>query len=115
MVTVAAGDGAGNVSNCHSIITVSTVDANAPVAVCQPTTVAISLTGVGMLDPATIDGGSADNCGIATLSADVTHFSCPDIGTTNVVLTVEDAAGNSDNCNAIVTICLLYTSPSPRD
>src|SRR5690606_27357309 len=51
-----------------------------------------------------IDGGSTDNCGIASISANPTTFDCGDVGDNTVMLTVTDVNGNSNTCTAIVTV-----------
>ena len=61
-------------------------------------------TGTATITAADIDGGSTDNCGIASIEADVTSFDCTDLGTNNVILTVTDNAGNTDACTAVVTV-----------
>ncbi|MDO3695668.1 BspA family leucine-rich repeat surface protein [Wenyingzhuangia sp. chi5] len=56
------------------------------------------------LTPEEIDGGSTDNGVIASLSASKTLFSCNDLGTNIVTLTVKDASGNTSTCSATVTV-----------
>ena len=51
-----------------------------------------------------VDGGSTDNVGIVSYSIDIDTFSCAEVGTNTVTLTVTDAAGNSDTCTATVTV-----------
>src|SRR5690606_11098623 len=51
-----------------------------------------------------INNGSADNCGIVSMSLSRTSFTCADVGDNNVSLTVKDANGNSDTCIAVVTV-----------
>ncbi|MBE0668836.1 MAG: hypothetical protein IH593_14340, partial [Bacteroidales bacterium] len=38
------------------------------------------------------------------MAADITTFDCTDLGPNNVVLTVTDNAGNSDECTSVVTV-----------
>ena len=94
-------DAAGNqsVATCNFIVTV--VDNQAPVAVCQNITINLGAGSVSIV-AADIDGGSTDNCSIASLSASQTTFNA--VGTYNVTLTVTDAAGNTDDCVAVVTV-----------
>ncbi|RFN58148.1 HYR domain-containing protein [Marixanthomonas ophiurae] len=51
-----------------------------------------------------IDGGSTDNCGIASTSIDVTSFDCSNIGDNTVTLTVTDNSGNTSTCTTTVTV-----------
>ena len=51
-----------------------------------------------------IDGGSTDNCQIATMEIDRTQFTKADLGEQIVTLTVSDYAGNSSTCQSTITI-----------
>ncbi len=97
-----ATDDSGNTDVCTFNVTVT--DNEAPVAVCQPITVQLDASGNATIAAADVDGGSTDNCGIASLSIDVTAFTCANIGPNNVTLTVEDIYGNSATCVAVVTV-----------
>ena len=97
-----ATDDSGNTDVCTFDVTVT--DNEAPVAVCQPITVQLDASGNASIVAADIDGGSTDNCGIATLSASQTAFTCANIGNNNVTLTVEDVNGNTATCVAVVTV-----------
>ncbi|MEZ4778868.1 MAG: proprotein convertase P-domain-containing protein [Flavobacteriaceae bacterium] len=101
-VTVTSEDDCGNTSTCTFDVTVS--DNEPPVAVCQNITVQLDASGNASIVAADVDGGSTDNCGIATLAVDIDTFDCSDVGPNNVVLTVTDVNGNSSQCTAIVTV-----------
>lgn len=92
----------GNSSTCNANVTVQ--DNVAPTAGCQDVTVQLDATGNASIAPADIDGGSTDNCGLASLSAAPTSFTCADTGTGTSTLTVTDVNGNSSTCNAYVTM-----------
>lgn len=109
-ITMTANDGSGNTSSCTFDIIL--LDATPPTAVCQNITVYLDGTGNATITAADIDGGSSDNCGGVTLSASQTSFTCADIGTNNVTLTVTDGNTNSDNCVAVVTV-MDTVSPAP--
>jgi hypothetical protein len=66
-VTLTATDVNSNVTTCTATVTVE--DTTAPAAVCQNITVQLDASGNASITAADIDGGSADNCGIANLSA----------------------------------------------
>ena len=51
-----------------------------------------------------MDGGSTDNCGIASLDVSPNTFTCADVGLNTVTLTVTDVNGNSSTCTATVTV-----------
>ena len=101
-VTLTVTDVNGNSSTCTAVVTVE--DNVAPAAVCQNITVQLDASGNVSITAGDVDGGSTDACGIATSSIDITDFTCADIGTNNVVLTVTDVNGNSSTCVAVVTV-----------
>jgi len=82
----------------------SNTDTTNPVAVCQNITIVLNENGVVSITDDQIDGGSTDNVGIETITANKTFYSCEDVGVNSVTLTVTDAAGNSDTCNAFVIV-----------
>jgi hypothetical protein len=80
------------------------VDNTAPTASCKNITVALSPAGTVTITPQMVDNGSSDACGIQSLALDKTNFTCADIGSNNVTLTVTDRAGNVSTCTAVVTV-----------
>ena len=101
-VTLTADDGNGNSSTCTATVTV--LDSMAPTAVCQNITVYLDGAGNASITAADLDGGSADNCTTISLSASQTAFTCTDLGTNSVTLTVTDGSSNSSTCVAVVTV-----------
>ncbi|WP_181566743.1 HYR domain-containing protein [Aequorivita sp. CIP111184] len=97
-----ATDVNGNVSTCSFTITV--IDNEAPVAVCQNITIQLDTAGNAAIVAADVDGGSTDQCGVATISIDMDTFDCSNVGDNNVILTVTDVNGNTSTCTAIVTV-----------
>ena len=75
-----------------------------PVADCENITVELDDSGNATIEAEQLNDDSADDCGTLTFSASQTQFSCADVGTVNVTLTVTDASGNTDECTAIVTV-----------
>ncbi|MEZ4794479.1 MAG: HYR domain-containing protein [Flavobacteriaceae bacterium] len=108
-VTLTATDIHGNSSSCVAVVTVE--DVTAPVALCQNITVQLDASGTVTIDPALLDGGSSDACGIdpSGYSVDIDTFDCSNLGDNNVVLTVTDVNGNTATCSAIVTVEDLTT------
>jgi hypothetical protein len=70
-------DAAGNTSTCSFNVTI--VDNEAPVAICQDITVQLDASGNASITAADINNGSNDACGIASISADITSFTCADL------------------------------------
>src|SRR5437763_1803753 len=101
-VTLTVTDNNTNSATCTATVTV--VDLIAPVAVCQDLRVELNANGQGTIDPAQINNGSTDACGIASLSLSQTNFDCSNIGTNLVTLTVTDNNGNSQSAPATVTV-----------
>ena len=101
-ITWTVTDVNGNFGQCTFTMTVE--DAQNTVAVCQSITVQLDANGMASITPGDIDDGSTDNCGVANLSLDVSDFTCANLGANTVTLTVTDAAGNQDQCTALVTV-----------
>ncbi|MDX2361075.1 MAG: HYR domain-containing protein [Crocinitomicaceae bacterium] len=102
VVTLTVTDASSNTSNCN--FNAIGVDVVAPTAVCQNINAYLDGAGNVTITAADLDGGSTDNCGSITLSASQTAFTCANIGTNNVTLTVTDVSTNSSNCVAVVTV-----------
>ncbi|MCB0454870.1 MAG: HYR domain-containing protein, partial [Aequorivita sp.] len=103
VVELSVTDSDGNTVTCNFMVTV--VDNEAPVAVCQDITVDLDpVTGMATITGADVDNGSTDNCGIASMSLDVSSFDCSMTGANTVILTVTDNAGNSSTCTSTVTV-----------
>ncbi len=101
-VTLTVTDNNGNSNTCTATVTVE--DNIAPTALCQNTTVQLDASGNGSIVPADVDGGSTDNCTFILTSLDNNAFDCSNVGTNTVVLTISDFSGNSNTCNATVTV-----------
>jgi len=86
------------------VYTYTVDDVTNPIAVCQNITVQLDASGNATIVASDIDNGSSDNCGIASMSLDITSFDCTDLGPNTVILTVEDICGNQATCNATVTV-----------
>ncbi len=87
---------------CDVMLTI--VDNIFPTAVCQDKTVYINSSGMTTISATDIDDGSSDNCGIDSYTLDKTEFTCDDIGTNYVNLTVADDSGNASSCLAVVSV-----------
>jgi hypothetical protein len=101
-ITLTATDGSGNTSACT--FDVSLNDTISPTMVCQNINVYLDGTGNATIVAGDIDGGSTDNCGSVTLAADITAFTCADLGPNTVTLTGTDGNTNTANCTSTVTV-----------
>ena len=110
--TVTVTDAAHGCSNTKQVTVGSALDITNPVAICQPVTVNLDANGNGSVTPQEVNNNSTDNCtasGSLILSLDKTTFNTGDVGTNTVVLTVEDASGNTDQCSATITVIYSAT------
>jgi len=101
-VTLTVTDVSGQTTTCDATVTV--IDDINPEALCQPVTIYLDAAGVATLAPSDIDNGSNDICGIKSLEVDKDTFSCTDLGTNTVTLTVTDNSDNVSTCTAEVTV-----------
>lgn len=102
LVTLTVLDIAGNTSTCNATVTVS--ETGDPTAVCQNITVQLDATGNVSITGSQVGGASIDNCGVASIDATPTDFTCADIGDNNVTVTATDGSGNTNNCASVVTV-----------
>lgn len=112
-VNFAISDASGNIDTAFYKVTV--IDNIAPVAKCKnglATVNPFTLTSTS-LDPAIINDGSTDNCGIASMSVSPSNFTCNDAGTKHTVtLTVRDSSGNTNTCTAQIYIDRASANPT---
>ena len=104
-VTVVVTDIHGNSSTNTFNVTVN--DAEPPVIVANPVTVTLDASGSYTLtasDVANMVVGSSDNCGIASTNVSRSTFSCDDVGTQTVQVTLTDVHSNSSTASASVTV-----------
>ncbi len=76
----------------------------APVARCKNITVTLDGNGNSSIQFSDINNGSSTPCGLASGTVSPTTFTCGNVGTNTVTLTVTDVNGNSSSCTATVTV-----------
>ncbi len=101
-ITLTATDGSENTSQCTSTVTV--IDTVSPEAICKNITIQLDSDGNASITAGDINNNSSDACGILSLSASTTAFTCSDLGANDVTLTVTDNNTNQATCVAIVTV-----------
>ncbi len=101
-LTLSVRDSSGNTAT--GTLTVTVADTVRPVVVTQPLTVFLNGSGNAAITAGDIDNSSTDNCGIDSIWLDIADFSCNDIGTNTVTLSVRDSSGNINTGTAIVTV-----------
>ena len=108
LIEYTAQDDCGNLATCTFTVTV--IDDDAPVAICQDITVILDDTGNATITADQLNFGSNDNCGVESLAINVDTFDCSNVGANQVTLTVTDIHGNTATCVASVTV-LDNTAP----
>ena len=101
-VQLSVSDAYGNSSTATAIVTV--VDKMAPTAITRTITIELDADGQATISAEQLDNGSSDNCGILSRSLSKSSFSCSDLGDNEVVLSLQDAAGNTSSATAIVRV-----------
>ncbi len=104
-VVIRATDACGNVSTTTFVVELK--DLTAPVALCKPYTVILNANGTGSIVLANINNGSYDNCTPTSqlvFGISQTNFTCANVGTNNVILTITDLCNNVSTCTAVVTV-----------
>jgi Bacterial Ig domain/FG-GAP repeat len=86
-------------------VDVNVTDLSDPVAVCSSSHVInLDSEGKGSISVADADGGSYDDCGLASKSIDKTQVNCSHTGGFTVTLTVEDTGGKQDSCTTTLAV-----------
>jgi len=97
------------VTDVNANVTTGTVDITVldtvrPAMAVQNITVQLDSFGNVTINSGMIDNGTADACGIASLSLNDSIFTCADVGANTVTLTAVDVNGNVDSATATVTV-----------
>ncbi|SDS94577.1 HYR-like domain-containing protein [Winogradskyella sediminis] len=70
----------------------------------SPFTLFLDASGNATLNPSDIDDGSTSDTGTLELSLSQTDFTCDDIGSHSITLTVNDGNGQTDTCTTTVIV-----------
>jgi len=90
---------------CDSlVITRYLTDSLAPQAICQNFTLDLDTSGKASLDPLAVGGNPSDACGIMTYKLSQENFTCDDVGSNQVTLTVTDSSGFANTCQVGVMV-----------
>eukprot|EP01094_Clydonella_sp_ATCC50884_P023221 TRINITY_DN5516_c0_g1_i1.p1 TRINITY_DN5516_c0_g1~~TRINITY_DN5516_c0_g1_i1.p1 ORF type:complete len:1652 (-),score=379.96 TRINITY_DN5516_c0_g1_i1:54-5009(-) len=105
MVTleVTADSGAVDTATCQVFIE----DGTPPIAQPEDINVELDATGMAVLDEdalGQLSGSSMDNCGIATVLANPSAFSCANVGANTVTVSVFDESGNMASATSTVYV-----------
>lgn len=79
-------------------------DITDPTVTLMDIAVSIDSSGNATITGAQLDNGSADNCGIDTITVSPDTFDCDQLGAHTVTVTVTDVNGNSATGTAVVTV-----------
>jgi len=101
-VTLTVTDNNSNVSSKTAVVTVE--DNVAPAAIAKNITVQLDATGIVSIAASDINNGSNDNCGINSMSVSPNSFTCANVGSNTVTLTVTDNNSNVSSKTAVVTV-----------
>ncbi|MEX2596581.1 MAG: GEVED domain-containing protein, partial [Salibacteraceae bacterium] len=101
-LTMSAVDFSGNISSGSVVLTV--VDTIAPTVITRSSKITLNTSGTTSLTVDSLNAGSWDSCGIASLTLSKSSFGCDDIGLNRVWLIATDVNGNTDSAVALVLV-----------
>src|SRR5690606_10452831 len=103
LVTYTITDYNGNTNTCQTNVIV--VDTTKPAIYCYvDTTIWLDDIGDFTINTNFLDSVSSDSCGIFSKTLDITDFSCADVGSNTVTLTIVDVNGNTSTCQTEVIV-----------
>jgi len=100
-VTLTVTDPSGNTATCTATVRIN--DVTNPTALCKNITIQLDATGNKTIAHNATDNGSFDNCSIV-YSLSKTSYTCANVGSNAVTLTVTDPTGLTATCSSTVTV-----------
>ncbi len=91
-----------NMSSCLSNVTVK--DATPPVAVCQDKTIQLNSQGKATVYGSMLAADSYDNCSVWSYSPVQKLYTCANVGSNNLTITVRDYSNNAATCVSVITV-----------
>lgn len=85
-------------------VTVTVVDTTAPVLKATALTLYLDASGKATVTAEAAGAGSADNCGLESLTLSRTEFDCEDTGEHEIILTGKDKSGNESEQTVMITV-----------
>ena len=101
LITLTGIDQSGNRNECSATVTIR--DLIIPVSQCKDFVINLDENGQYLLETASVDDGSYDNCYLEQAVAP-NQFNCEDIGVHVVTLTNTDQSSNASTCTASVDV-----------
>ena len=101
-VTLTATSVLGLTATCQASVTV--VDNILPTVITKAITIQLDKDGNATITPDDVDGGSFDNCDIASYEISQRDFDCSNVGENTVVLTLTDEHNNVAEASALVVV-----------
>ncbi|MBK7342069.1 MAG: HYR domain-containing protein [Saprospiraceae bacterium] len=102
-VTLIVTDACNNVGSCNAIVKVT--DNLVPHMECKDLDIYMDDTGNPVtVNPADLDGGITDNCGVVQIDLSQSVFGCDDLGTSVVKVIARDQSNNSSECQSTIRV-----------
>ncbi|MFT6802727.1 MAG: gliding motility-associated-like protein, partial [Salibacteraceae bacterium] len=101
-ITFTAVDSRGNSASKTVFVTV--VDSIKPALLTKDTTLYLDANGTASLDSLSLDNGTNDACGLASIGLSKYAFDCDDLGSNGITFTAVDSRGNSASKTVFVTV-----------
>lgn len=85
-------------------IVITSNDTEAPAVTVENPTLELNIDGIASATAAALGVEATDNCAVSNIALGISAFSCEDIGTHDIVVTVTDGSGNTTTAVSTVTV-----------